>query len=336
MKKLTAVISAAAIAATLALPITAGAAEVLNDTFTNTPESPYTNTAGWMVGSKTVVDQYSENSIKAAITDDGVGLSKPSTNAVMWKMTKALDLSGEYTLSFKLKTGSATPGNFYVDLTGDVGTCQYRLSAATGAYSGKVGTTAMTYTTGSNLYFAMDTVYDVTIDVDASGNYTVNTVGQFKSPGTTATTIRGSFGEGYTKTKSLVFQPNTNDMSTIYIDDVKITTPDIPIETPADANTEQVSAVINGDSVQIGNTTVTDVEANSVIVGDQYISFYKTTVTAGTKSVSGVAIKPEGYTGDAEKVAVNAEAGQTASFYSAVISASKAIANWTYDFTYVD
>lgn len=346
MKKITAVISAAAIAATMAVPITAGAA---TEDFVFNFDSTYTQGDAWSVTGGSGTNQEKMETARNATTGK-LALQKDAVaSTTAYQIQKsAMGLIGGYTLSFNLTIPTAGnvnqfvcelkdnnnstaiyKTNYFYSSTKSEALVKYNLSGT--------GDKQLTYTDASgNVRLKGETEYTITIVMNENGQYSITTVpvagSDFFNKGKMATTINGSFNN-YTSTENLRFYCADVSAAPYYIDDIRLIK-DYVLTTEASAVTEKVPAEIEG-SVTIGDTTVTGVSNDNVVVGDKYISFYKTTVTAGDKAVNGMTIKPAGYTGAAATVndITAAANGGTASFYTAVINSDGTeITDWKYTF----
>lgn len=311
MKKLTAVISAAAIAATMVVPITAGAAT----TELNAGSNKYTAIPADALSAGKYTAQLSVTTADKAGTFYVRLANKESAsthyiNALdIFAQTSSDNAAVRYGYS-RVDSNNPTPNaNAYGILNGEV--------------------------SNSQVYLKGNATYDVTINVDGttvSVDLAPATGSAFANSTMTCPTLTFTIPEGITPGQIWI-NNNSSSRAGVTVSDVTFTVPEE--ETPATAETKKVDAVLNGESVQIGNTTVTNTASDNIVVDGKYITFYKTTVTAGTNNVTGVKIKPKDYKDSAKQVNVNAEAGKTDSFYSAVISAvvtNLSADEWTYEF----
>lgn len=343
MKKLTAAISAAAIAAAMAVPITAGAATT---DFVFDFNSAYTKGDAWAALGGTGTNQEKIETARDAATGK-LAIQKTDGSTLYQIQKSGMGLTGAYTISFDLTIPTAGnvnqfvcelkdnngktivyKTNYFYSSTKSEALVKYNLSSA--------GDVQLAYTDSGNVRLSGEKEYTVTISMEADGSYSITTVpaegSDFFNAGKAANTITGKF-ENYSSTENLrFFCADTASAAPYYIDNIRLTT----ASQPATAKTSKVTAAING-SVQIGGTEVTGATNDSIVVGDKYITFYRTDVTKGAKDVSAVTLRPTEVSADkAVSVDVDTTADGTASFYSAVIGGSDEITNWTYDFTYVD
>lgn len=302
MKKLTAALSAAAIAVTMAVPFTAGAATIVDEDF-NADHGA----------------QWSPNTYFNNVADGRFALSTDA--GAKNTLSKTIDWSGKYTVTFKLITGDKTSG-VALRMVNSGNWFPLIDAPSNGTYDAntlKVGNGLKTsqnvlYSGGGTAYLIPNKTYDCTISVDGS-TASVDVAGEFKTAGKTVDTQAITIPqEVLAEGTSLSFTCyNNNGSANTYIDDIKIETEETAEPVKAATKTDPVNVAWSDESITVEGITITG--TTTVICGDANVQFYRTDITAGDTAVNGGTIALNDQSKPFEtKVA----AGQTGSFYTAV------------------